>query len=141
MFKLVASASIIILAGVLQGVNFGIAGVKPNITLALVLALAGLFSDWQKKLILALIAAISVKFYVGLDPQAILFAVAAVSGIAALEYLPWKKSICGFLAIIIATAITHLIGFELITFLKTAIYNTAIFFIAFYIVDKYAQKK
>ncbi|MBI2013758.1 MAG: hypothetical protein HYS87_02965 [Candidatus Colwellbacteria bacterium] len=131
MFKLVASASIIILAGAIQ----------PNVTLALVIALSALFSDWPRRLILVLIAAISVKFYAGLDPQAILFAFAALSGIAALQYLPWKKPICGFFAIIIATGITQLIGFELIAFLKTAIYNTALFFAVFYIIDKYAQKR
>ena len=81
---------IILLAGLLQNTDFlTVAGVKPNLLLAVLIAASFFIEEAAIYILLVLISAILLKFNAGLEPESVAFALVALAGGLIGKRLSW----------------------------------------------------
>ncbi len=136
--EIAAGEALLFLAGLLQGTSLlTIAGVKPNVTLVILLVLAFVTSNFPIYFFFVLGGIIFIRFSPLFDPS--LLAIAAIAFCAFLlkKWLPWHQSINSIVFSASGTVIFYLlgdaafIGREPFTILGEAAYNTVIAAAAF----------
>ncbi|MEK7555283.1 MAG: hypothetical protein AAB516_00450 [Patescibacteria group bacterium] len=121
---------IIICFSFLQTVDFSIFGVKPNLALVAVIAAAFFISDIWEGVLLAVIAALILKFSPGFSKEILIFFLIVAAAIIAKKYLPWRSMINLIFLIISATLLFYVFSFptSIISgiFIQELIYNILI---------------
>lgn len=116
-------------------------GVKPNLTLILILLFSVAVRSWTYRLILLVVGGTFLKFYAGKDISTFIFPLITMLAILLTDYLPWQSAINYSLAVITATVILNIPGSSLgIVFLE-AVYNLVLFWTGHYILSKVNAKK
>lgn len=92
-------------------------GVKPNLTLVLILALGVITKSWFRRIILIVIGAFFLKFSPLINLNDFLFIATVLLALAILDYLPWRKIISLGLLLGAATFVLNLQTFDFPRFL------------------------
>ncbi len=137
--RFVLSVVLVALAGLFQTANIDILGIKPDIILPAVLLAALANKDWWKRIILVLTAALVIQYYPGLDSGTILFIIAALAGIIAIDFIPTEHFINFLVAVVLGTLIINLANFILAAFFLELIYNLLFALVIFTVINKYTQ--
>lgn len=116
-------------------------GIKPDLTLVLILVFSIFDRSWIYRLILLIVGGTLLKFYSGLDIQALVFPFAALLSILLIDYLPALGFISYSLAALVGTAVLSVPGFSPPVLLTEAVYNLLLLWAFYYIVSRIYAKK
>ncbi len=135
--RYLGSLVLLALASLLQQESFFfIGGIKPNLALALLIALSRFHSSWTGRILLMATTVLFLKFQPGWDPDILIFAFGSLIAILLIDSLPWLQEISIILGIVLLTLILNLTGFELKNFLLESLENLVISFSALWLLRK-----
>jgi hypothetical protein len=107
---------LILLVGALsfiQVLGFSVFGVKPNLALAVVVAVSFFIVNGQwsiiKGFLLVVLAALILKFSPGFTPEILVFALTGVGALIIKNYLPWRNFLNNLFLVVAGTFIFYLI--------------------------------
>lgn len=116
-------------------------GVKPNLTLVLILIFSVAVRSWTYRFILLVVGGTFLKFYTGKDIGVFIFPSITLLAILLTDYLPWQSVINYSLSVIIATVILNIPGSSLEVVSLETVYNLVLFWTGHYILSKVNAKK
>lgn len=88
---------------------FNLFGIKPNFSLAVLVAIAASGVALHEFLLPALLSAVILKFKPGFDVSALAFAITAFAAFAANRFLPWTRYINNTVLIVGATVFLNIL--------------------------------
>lgn len=116
-------------------------GVKPDLTLVLILVFSIFNRSWIYRFVLIILGVSILKFYQGVDIDSLIFAVITLLSILLIDYLPWQNFVSYFLVIVLATVVLNASGFAPLVALVESIYNLLLFSIIYLVVSRIYAKK
>ncbi len=120
------SLAAVFLGALIQNSSFVVLGVKPNFVLVTILAFGLLEQDWLKRVILVLLAIVTLIIEPGIGQQTILTALIFFFALTLIDFLPWKGIANTASALAIGTLLIHVNGFQLGVFLMEVTYNLSL---------------
>jgi len=117
------------LAALYQNTPLSFWGVKPNLTLVLLLILGLVHQSWVQRITLIAIGTLLLKFSPLINIDDLFFIASVALGFAVIDYLPWRKIISLGLVLPLATFILNLQAFDLSRFMIELILNLGFGFI------------
>jgi len=92
----------------LQAFGFSVFGVKPNLALAVLIAISFFIANLWEGFLLVLLAALILKFAPGFEKGILTFSLIAAAGLIVKKYLPWRYFLSNLILIGIGTFIFYL---------------------------------
>ncbi len=117
--------------------------VKPDLALALLLAMAAYDKRWERRISWLIVAALILKFMPQFDIQALFFVLAALIGMLIIDYLPWRHWIGVVVAVIAGTLVVNfkLFGLEWGATFTEMLYNVPLALLLTYLASLAYGKK
>ncbi|MEX2054327.1 MAG: hypothetical protein WD883_02195 [Candidatus Colwellbacteria bacterium] len=135
------SLALIVAGALVQNSHFALWGVKPNLVLVAIVALALFEKDWLRRTIAVLLGAALLVLEVAFGFDTIFSLGVFFIALALVDFLPWRPLLNGTVAISIATLIINLGGFQLGVFALELIYNLVILFALFAMFNAWTTRR
>lgn len=121
MRKIIFAILLIVAAGLFQNTGiFSVWGIKPDLLLAVMVAVSLFIDSFAWYLFLVVLSVISVRFQSGFQPELLVFSFLLISVYGARRLLPWRPSVtncflvaCGTILFYLLADASYLLGFPL----------------------------
>jgi len=141
MSRFITSLALVVLAASVQLTGYSyIGGLKPNLTLILLLVLFLSYKDWLRRAIIIFIAALVLRFGPGLEIENIMFIASAILGAFLIDKIPSWKFVNLIVATVIGTLLINIIHFDFLIVLTETGYNLVIAALFFAIYKLWQEK-
>jgi len=131
MLAFIASFILTAAVALIQATNWFLVGstVKPDLLLALLVALMMAHPNWPKRLILIVLAAFIIKENPGIALSNLVFPAALVAAALIVDILPWEQTVNAMLAAAAGTLVISLQSFTFLPFIYELAFNLGLTFI------------
>lgn len=124
MFQFAVNSILVAIASILQTTSlFSIGGIKPNLTLVLLLVIGIYEEKWPRRIILILISMLFLKLSVYPSISIIAFGSYVALGMWLIDHLPWRKEFNGIISLAAIFIIQNLFSYPLVIAGWEFIYN------------------
>lgn len=111
MRKLISAILLVVMAGLLQNTGFfSLWGIKPDLLLAVMVAVSLFIDSFSWYLFLVVLSAILVRFQSGFQPELLVFVFLLISIYGARRLLPWRPSVANCFLIACATILFYMLA-------------------------------